>query len=57
MSDYSLFFNRDSVWNGVAQWLGIEDPDDLQKVCPNRGNFLDELFTEADMFASAENRR
>jgi len=39
----------DSVWNGIAQWFGITDEEDLNEVVPNRGNMAS-LFTEDDMF-------
>ena len=39
----------DSIWNGVAEWFGITDSDDLDKVLPNRHKF-DNLFSKNDLF-------
>lgn len=36
----------DSMWNGVAQWLGINNPGDLDELLPNRKAFpLNDMFT------------
>ncbi len=41
----------DSVWNGVAQWMGVRGDDDLDFVVPNRRNFDKcSLFTDEDLF-------
>jgi cullin-associated NEDD8-dissociated protein 1 len=42
----------EALWNGVSQWLGIMDGDALNRILPNRANFLtgNNLFTKADMF-------
>lgn len=41
----------DSVWNGVAQWMGIHDDADLDWILPNRGSFSTcDLFTDKDLF-------
>ena len=39
----------ESIWNAVLQWYGVPDRD-LDEVLPFRKNFLDRLFTQADMF-------
>ena len=38
----------DSIYNAVAEWLGITDSEDLDKVLPNRDKF--DLFTSSDIF-------
>lgn len=40
----------ESIWNGVAQWYGINVEDDLDYVLPNRGNFGCRLLTEKDLY-------
>ena len=39
----------DAVFHGVAQWLGIEDEADLDKVIPNRGKFKT-MYQSFDLF-------
>eukprot|EP00586_Coscinodiscus_wailesii_P017163 CAMPEP_0172518280 /NCGR_PEP_ID=MMETSP1066-20121228/290722_1 /TAXON_ID=671091 /ORGANISM="Coscinodiscus wailesii, Strain CCMP2513" /LENGTH=2420 /DNA_ID=CAMNT_0013300633 /DNA_START=56 /DNA_END=7314 /DNA_ORIENTATION=- len=36
----------DAVWNGVAQWFGITNSNDLDVVLPNRNTFSGDLFTQ-----------
>ena len=40
----------DSIMNGVAQWLGVNNDADLNDVLPNRENFMNGLFQESDLF-------
>ncbi len=42
----------EAVWNGVAQWFGIETDDDLRTILPNRDTFLNDLWTESDLFTT-----
>ena len=44
----------DSIWSGVSEWMGVDDPGDLEYVLPNLhnthgGDFFGP-FTKADMF-------
>jgi hypothetical protein len=45
----------DSLWNGVAQWLGVTEEDDLNYVLPNRENFGCRLFTDKDLYKNGQN--
>lgn len=38
----------DQIWNGIAEWSGIEDEEGLNDAVPNRGSF--DVFTKADLF-------
>ena len=38
----------DSIYNAVAEWLGITDSDDLDQVLPNRNKF--DLYGQNDIF-------
>ncbi len=42
----------DSVWNGVAEWMGIKGDTDLDYILPNRVNFdkCSKMFTAYDLF-------
>lgn len=43
----------DQIWNGIAQWMGVE-VDDLDFVCPNRDKFpAESLFNEVDLFTTS----
>lgn len=43
----------DSIWNGVAEWMGISGDSNLDEVCPNRGKFDSQiLFNATTMFTS-----
>lgn len=45
----------EAVWNGVAQWFGVEEAD-MDDVLPGRASFAaaaNRLFTEADLFETA----
>lgn len=45
----------ESVWNAVAEWLGVDDGDELNEVLPHRQNFdSSALFSGADMFDTAQ---
>uniref|UniRef100_A0A7R9ZFB4 DUF1501 domain-containing protein n=1 Tax=Pseudictyota dubia TaxID=2749911 RepID=A0A7R9ZFB4_9STRA len=46
----------DHLWNGVAEWVGVDLAQDALEVCPNGGNFND-LFTAADLFDPAGGAR
>jgi len=39
----------DKIMNGIAQWTGLSDTQDLNEVLPNRNNF-GALFQKADLF-------
>lgn len=49
----------DSVWNGLAQWMGVETEEELDTILPNRykfandrtnGEINDDLFSKEDLF-------
>ena len=42
----------DAVWNGIGQWMGLHDEDELNEAIPNRGSFdtCTELFSDKDLF-------
>lgn len=42
----------DSVWNSVAQWLGITNASDLDTVLPNRKSF-NNLFSKSTLFGGS----
>jgi uncharacterized protein (DUF1501 family) len=42
----------DSVFNAVAEWVGVKDASDLDGVLPNRRRFSS-LLAASDLFASA----
>jgi hypothetical protein len=44
----------DSLWNGVAQWFGVTEEDDLNYVLPNRDNFGCRLFSEEDLYKNGQ---
>jgi hypothetical protein len=39
----------DSIFNGIANWMGVTDNDKLDSVLPNRNRF-NNLFTAGDLF-------
>jgi cullin-associated NEDD8-dissociated protein 1 len=39
----------DQIWNGIAEWYGVENMD-LHQVVPNRDKFEATLFKEEDIF-------
>ncbi len=41
----------ESKWNGVAQWLGVQD---LDYVLPNRNSFSEDLFEASDLYLDSE---
>jgi hypothetical protein len=45
----------DSLWNGVAQWFGVTEEEDLNYVLPNRENFGCRLFTDVDLYKGGQN--
>lgn len=49
----------DCIWNGVSEWLGVEEDKDLDYILPNRlassgsyGSMFSPLFSRDDMFIS-----
>jgi len=40
----------DSVWNGICQWFGVTNTEELDVVLPNRNKFTDVLFSKEQMF-------
>lgn len=41
----------EAVWNGIAEWWGIDDPAALAKVMPHLQNFEpNQLFSKAELF-------
>jgi len=38
----------EEIWNGIAQWMGVDDEAGLNKILPGRNNF--NLFSESDIF-------
>ncbi len=41
----------ESVWNGIAQWLGVRNEADLDLALPNRKSFSEcDHFTDKDLF-------
>ena len=41
----------DSVFEAVAKWVGLSDEVDLNKVCPNRNSFGDDVrFNNLSLF-------
>ena len=40
------------VWNGIAQWLGVDSDEDLDWILPNRQKF-DSLFNGHDLFTDS----
>lgn len=44
----------DAVWNGVAQWFGVDEAG-LTTVLPNRANF-NNLFSEDDLFGDGPDK-
>mmetsp|Transcript_68973 Transcript_68973/g.102503 ORF Transcript_68973/g.102503 Transcript_68973/m.102503 type:complete len:362 (-) Transcript_68973:419-1504(-) len=45
----------DALWYGVAQWFGIDTPDELKDVLPNNGNFGCRLYTDSDLYHDGKN--
>jgi uncharacterized protein (DUF1501 family) len=45
----------DACWNGVAQWLGVTDDEELDYCLPNRESFDQcDLFTDTDLFVDGK---
>jgi len=43
----------ESMWNGVAQWMGVGDESRLDYMLPQRKNFRKcDLFTDMQLFKS-----
>lgn len=40
----------ESVWWGVAQWLGVTDKAVLETILPHAKNFKGALFEKSDLF-------
>jgi len=47
----------DSIWNGIVQWMGVEDDMLLNQILPSRHHFEDQLFTKEDLFKSSYSQR
>lgn len=44
----------ESLWNGIAEWFGITNSNDLTTVLPNRNSFQSEdLWSVSDLFTTA----
>ncbi len=43
----------EALWNGVAQWLGVLNDNDLKTVLPNREPFENALWSGVDLFHNA----
>ena len=44
----------ESVWTGIAQWLGVRDESDLDLVLPNRNSFSKcDHFTDRSLFVDS----
>ena len=45
----------EAVWNGVSQWLGVDDVESLNKILPNRLSFPEEkLFEDSDLYTQRD---
>lgn len=43
----------DHIWHGVAQWVGVTTPADMDVVLPNRNNFVEgEMFGADELFGT-----
>ena len=42
----------ESPFNAIIEWMGITDPAELDAILPNRGVFLNDLFSAANLFQS-----
>lgn len=41
----------DAMWNGVAEWFGITDDDDMDEILPNKNTFPpNDLFTAQELY-------
>ena len=45
----------EAMWTGVAEWMGIDDSDKLQKILPNMNSFPGLLFGGSDLFTKLQN--
>ena len=41
------------MWNGIAEWLGIDSDEDLDWILPNRQKFGSSLFNGHDLFTDS----
>jgi hypothetical protein len=48
-----LFLSHFEVWNGIAQWLGVDTDEDLDWILPNRQKFGSSLFSGHDLFTDS----
>lgn len=46
----------ESMWNGVIQWFGVNDEEDLSVILPNRKSFTN-LYTETDLYVDGQDSR
>ena len=48
----------ESIWNGVSEWMGVEDPTEMEYILPNLGNIQGENFygpfSKSEMFHTAD---
>eukprot|EP00551_Chaetoceros_affinis_P002283 CAMPEP_0203661244 /NCGR_PEP_ID=MMETSP0088-20131115/59510_1 /ASSEMBLY_ACC=CAM_ASM_001087 /TAXON_ID=426623 /ORGANISM="Chaetoceros affinis, Strain CCMP159" /LENGTH=156 /DNA_ID=CAMNT_0050523905 /DNA_START=416 /DNA_END=886 /DNA_ORIENTATION=- len=42
----------DALWNGIAQWFGITNVNDLNELLPNRNKFASNLFNENQLYTT-----
>lgn len=40
----------DAIWNGVVQWMGVENEALMDQILPNRHNCGSNLFNKSDLF-------
>jgi hypothetical protein len=45
----------ESKWNGVAEWLGVDNSEGLQYILPNINSFPGMLFNASDLYLDRDN--
>lgn len=45
----------ESMWNGIIQWFGVKDEEDLNVVLPNRKSFTN-LYTETELYFDRQDK-
>jgi hypothetical protein len=40
----------EALWNGIAEWFGITNENDLKSILPNRQPFENMLYSGNDLF-------
>lgn len=43
----------ESIWNGIAQWMGVTNASDLNEVLPNRNSFPN-LFSRSTIYSGTD---